>query len=222
MKWRQFLTAGILSGSFSLLAAVAAGQVIPRGMGYLFRLDLKPGRTYQYTIPTKVIQGGQKPFSIEMTAQFKVVKKISGLATLEGVLKTPLSQYNPPKATEQVTDRGEVIDSGFASGLFLVFPKDTIRIGDKFQASIPVRSLTPNSGSSEQSATTATYTFVGFTRYHGLKAARLTFKSKEAKCSGAALISVKDGLPIRFFATEFLPIQAGGKPIRADIMIIRK
>lgn len=203
------------------VAMACCGQVTHVGGRYLFRVELKKGDHFLFLIPTKVIQPGGRPFTIELSASIKVLKTENGIATVQGSLHSPI-QGQQPGGTEQVTNRGEVLESGFASGLFVVFPEKPLKVGESFRSSIPVKNFSNQGQGADTTQSEATYTFKGIVQINGESAARFVFKTKDGSCKGAALISVKDGLPLRYFASELLPIHTGGKPIRADISMIRK
>lgn len=210
---------GCLAATAMILAAGLGGaQVTPSGSGYLFRVKFTPKEKLTYKIPTTVSGLGKIPLKLNLTMEAKVLKVKNGIADIQGKVISPWTGTQPQAHTVQIDSTGHVVGESALTGFCLAFPKGPLKPGDSFESSVP--QANPQGKAVEGQAK---YTFVGIVEDHKKQYARFEFKSQTKDGpSGAVLVSMTDGLPIRYFMQFKVPVGQSGSMASVKAILQRQ
>lgn len=196
-----------------LFAASAHGQVSKSGAGYLFRLKFDKGEAVRFKVPVSITNLEAQPVSLMLHLDLKVLKLQGTLATVKAHLAS--GSVNGQSLLPDQTHEVEIDNLGKyhgnvsgLSGFAIQYPVQPVRIGGAFVSPVPTAlgnsALSGNAGSAD-----AVFTFRGFVNTPLGKAARLTFVVAGNQApSGSILVSVKDGVLIRYYTKFYVTVGA--------------
>ncbi len=213
---------GALATLFALSTGLSHAQIKKTGSGYLLRVKYTKGQVIKLNSTNSVsgVQGRNGKFVVDLPMVIRVTATAKNSATLD--LTAGPAQMGgkpvgmaPQNATLHVNNLNQAVDGEATNGLGASYPKDPVRLGAKWKASLPI-----NSGSGQMTLD-ATYTFKGVKTVGGRQLAILTMTlAGAATGTGSMTLRMSDGTVNSSNMT--LKMVVGTSPLSITSTITRK
>lgn len=224
-KRATFVALALVGAGVLLVSQPSNAQVVKKGSGYDFSLDLKKGAVYKYSLvlsmtPPSNAPAGSSPMSQNLPVSMKVKEVTGGVATLEVNSTTPSmggGKGTPSTQTIKVDRKGKV-SGGAESGMFAALPAKPVKIGDSWKSTVNTRA-----GMGIPVTVNTTSTLKEVKAANGRQVAVISVKtsiggSSNMKGSGGGtyVVDMKDGMVVNYDIAQTMTMTMTPPPPKAE------